>query len=121
MAIARQKCEFRLKSVAESDKDLVTRIRRVRVTVGTMVGSARSAVEPGWAPLDGEQTARLVVVDLQRGVVDAEALREELLQLFADLVAVVARSHEDVGRSIGPHEDGTAHARTCHLGRRPSS
>ena len=42
-----------------------------------------------------------LVVDLKSRVVDLEALFEELLELSADAVAVVARVDEDVGRERG--------------------
>src|SRR4051794_17400453 len=48
--------------------------------------------------LDLQQPPRVLglVLDLQGGVVDAEALVEHMLELVADPVAVVARGDEDV-------------------------
>ncbi|MGH2805620.1 MAG: hypothetical protein ACRDL4_21680, partial [Thermoleophilaceae bacterium] len=45
---------------------------------------------------NGKQPSVLLMIDLEGGVLDAEALLDELLELAADGVAVVPGADEDV-------------------------
>src|SRR5215210_4174823 len=72
-----------------------------RAAPGTFQPRGRISDTESAAPglrVDLEQRVRVLVLDLQRGVVDGEALVEQPLELVADAVAVVAGRDQDMGR-----------------------
>src|SRR5260370_11091511 len=75
-----------------------------------------SASRSGWALLYREETSGLVVVDLQGRVSDPETVIQQLLQLFPDLVAVVAGADEDVGRQGGEARGDLPHVQVVDVG-----
>ncbi len=70
----------------------------------------------GGALLYREETSGLVVIDLQGGVRDPEALVQQLLQLLPDLVAVVAGPDQDVGRQGGEARGDLPHVQVVDVG-----
>jgi hypothetical protein len=59
------------------------------------------------------------VIDRERGVLDPEALAEPVLEVAADRVAVISRTHQDVGAATRMEAMASALARPppCSTGR----